>query len=83
MQSVPRCRESISNFRSDHGDGTTSTYYFYMWRFGWVFYLMAIFFGVLAVFTGLLSCTRLGSGLSALLALIATFWMTLAAILMT
>jgi hypothetical protein len=54
-----------------------------MWRFGWVFYLMALFFGVLALFTGLVSCTRLGSGLSSLMTMIATFWMTLAAILMT
>jgi len=66
-----------------HGSNTTSTYYFYMWRFGWVFYLMAIFFGVLAVFTGILSCTRIGSGLSSLMTMIATFWMTLAAVLMT
>jgi hypothetical protein len=67
----------------DHGSGTTSTYYFYMWRFGWVFYIMALFFGVLAVFTGLVSCTRLGSGMSSLLTMIATFWMTLATVLMT
>jgi hypothetical protein len=68
---------------SSHGDGTTSAYYFYTWRFGWVFYIMALFFGVLAVFTGLVSCTRLGSGVSSLLTAIATFWMALAAILMT
>ena len=54
-----------------------------MWRFGWVFYIMALFFGVLAVFTGLISCTRLGSAVSSLLTAIATFWLTLAAILMT
>jgi len=66
-----------------HGGHTTSTYYWYMWRFGWVFYLMGLFFGVLALFTGFLSWTRLGSGLSSLMTMIATFWTTLAAILMT
>jgi hypothetical protein len=54
-----------------------------MWRFGWVFYIMAIFFSVLAVFTGLFSFTRLGSGVSCLITAIAALWMTLAAILMT
>jgi hypothetical protein len=54
-----------------------------MWRFGWVFYLMALFFGVLAVFTGFISFTRLGSGISSLMTAIAAFWMTLATILMT
>ncbi len=54
-----------------------------MWRFGWVFYLIGLFFGVLTLFTGILSCTRIGSGLSGMMALVATFFTTLAAILMT
>jgi len=66
-----------------HGSGTTSEYYFYMWRFGWVFYLIGLFFAVITFFTGILSCTRIGSGLSGLMALITTFFTTLAAILMT
>jgi len=66
-----------------HGSNTTSQYYFYMWRFGWVFYLIGLFFGVLTLFTGILSCTRIGSGLSGMMALVATFFTTLAAILMT
>lgn len=70
-------------FGSDYGNGTTSEYYFFMWRFGWVFYLLGLLFGVLAVFTSLISCTRLGSVISSILASMATFWMTLAAILMT
>jgi hypothetical protein len=67
----------------DHGSGTTSTYYFYIWRFGWVFYLMGLTFACLAIITGLLSCTRLASGLSSLFCFIATFWTALAAALMT
>jgi hypothetical protein len=60
-----------------------SSYYFYMWRFGWVFYLIALFFGVCALFTGVLSCTRLGSGLSGLVTGIALLFHSIAAALMT
>lgn len=66
-----------------YGSGTTSHYYFYVWRFGWVFYLMALFFACMALLSGLLSFTRIGSGFSSLLALAATFFQTLAAVLMT
>jgi len=72
-----------SELVGSHGSHTTSEYYFYMWRFGWVFYLIGLFFGVLTFFAGILSCTRIGSGLSGLMCLVATFFMTLAAILMT
>lgn len=66
------------------GKHTTSRYYYYMWRFGWVFYLMALVFDVFAFFTSLLApCSRLASGFSGLMAGIALFWMTLAASLMT
>jgi hypothetical protein len=54
-----------------------------MWRFGWVFYLIALFFGVCALFTGVLSCTRLGSGLSGLVTGIALLFHSIAAALMT
>lgn len=67
-----------------HGKDTTSRYYYYMWRFGWIFYLMALVFDVLAFSTSLLApCSRLASGLSGLILAIALFWMTLAASLMT
>jgi len=63
-------------------DGT-SKHYFYLWRFGWVFYLMALFFDVGALFAAFLSCFRIGAGLAGLLAAFAWFWMSLAASLMT
>merc|ERR1711964_888642 len=67
-----------------HYKDTTSTYYYYMWRFGWVFYLISI---VLTGFTFLMSllapCSRLASGLSGSLLAFSLFWFSLAAALMT
>jgi hypothetical protein len=69
---------------SVHGKGTTSTHYYYLWRFGWVFYLIALFFSVLAFFTALLApCSRLASGFSGVTLGFALFWFSLAASLMT
>jgi hypothetical protein len=69
---------------SDHGKDTTSTHYYYVWRFGWAFYLIALFFDVIAFFTSLLApCSRLASGFSGLVLAIALFFFTLAASLMT
>jgi len=66
------------------GKGTTSKYYYYMWRFGWVFYLLALIFDVFAFFTAALApCSRLASGMAGLLISIALFWMSLGAALMT
>ncbi|POS70070.1 hypothetical protein DHEL01_v211537 [Diaporthe helianthi] len=63
---------------------TTSKYYFYMWRFGWVLYLIALFFDVLAFFSGFLACCgRLGAAISGLVALVALFFYTIAVSLMT
>lgn len=66
-----------------YAQGTTSMYYFYMWRFGWVFYLMGLAFAAMALLTGFISFLKLGSAVSSFLALSATFWTTLAACLMT
>ncbi|KAN0110650.1 SUR7/PalI family domain containing protein [Hyaloscypha variabilis] len=67
-----------------HGKGTTSTYYYYMWRFGWVFYLIGLALTVFAFFTSLLApCSRLASGISGFITMFALFWFTLAAALMT
>lgn len=54
-----------------------------MWRFGWVFYLVALIFASLTVITGLLSFTRVGSGVSSMVVFGASFFQALAAILMT
>jgi len=66
-----------------HAKHTTSEYYYYLWRFGWVFYLMALLFACFALITGFISFLRIGSGISSLLCASATFWMALAASLMT
>ena len=67
-----------------YGKNTTSKYYYYMWRFGWVFYLLALVFDVFAFFTSLLApCSRLASGFSGAVLGFALFWFTLAASLMT
>jgi len=67
-----------------HGKGTTSTYYYYMWRFGWVFYLIGLFFDVSAFFTALLApCSRLASAFSGIILVGGLFFFTLAAALMT
>lgn len=69
---------------SSYAGGTTSMYYFYMWRFGWVFYLISLFFMVVAFFAGFLACCgRLGSALSGLVSLAALFFYSIAASLMT
>ncbi|KAI1855371.1 hypothetical protein JX265_006487 [Neoarthrinium moseri] len=67
-----------------HGGETTSQYYFYMWRFGWVFYLISLVFAVVAFFGGFLACCgRLGSALAGLTTATAMFFFTVAASLMT
>jgi SUR7/PalI family len=68
----------------DFGGGTTSYYYWYMWRFGWVFYLITLFFSVMAFFCSFLACCgRLGSAIAALVSTIALFFNTIAVSLMT
>lgn len=67
-----------------HGKHTTSTHYYYLWRFGWVFYLISLFFTVMAFFTALLApCSRLASGLSGIILMGSLFFFSLAASLMT
>lgn len=68
----------------DYGNGTTSMYYYYMWRFGWVTYLIAFTFAVFAWLGGWLACLgRLGAAVSALLAGFSLFFYAIAASLMT
>ncbi|KAL2065602.1 hypothetical protein VTL71DRAFT_3272 [Oculimacula yallundae] len=68
----------------NHYHGTTSSYYYYLWRFGWVFYLMSITLTGLTFITSLLApCSRLASGVSGLLLAFSLFWFSLAASLMT
>jgi hypothetical protein len=58
--------------------------YFYMTRFMFAFMLIALFFAVCSFFTGMLAlCSRIGSYLSGLLGMIALFFQTINASLMT
>lgn len=67
-----------------HGDNTTSSYYWYMWRFGWVLYLISLFFLICAFFSGFLSCLgRLGARLAGFVTIVALFFYSIAVSLMT
>lgn len=73
-----------SDLIGGYGGDTTSFFYWYMWRFGWVFFLLALFFEVVAWFAGLLAlCSRLGSAFAGLIALVAWVFLTIAVALMT
>ncbi|KAL2198459.1 SUR7/PalI family-domain-containing protein [Corynascus similis CBS 632.67] len=77
-------RGAPSELIGSHGNDTTSRFYWYMWRFGWVFFLIALFFEVLAFFSGFLAlCSRLGSALTGLISVVALFFLTIAVSLMT
>lgn len=67
-----------------YGGDTTSFMYWYLWRFGSVFYLITLFFMVIAFFSSFLACCgRLGSALSGLVAATALLFNTVAVCLMT
>lgn len=58
--------------------------FYYLSRFAWVFYLVALFFAVVACTTGLLSlCSKIGAYLSSVTTMVALFFQTLAAALIT
>ncbi|RKF57280.1 Protein SUR7 [Erysiphe neolycopersici] len=59
-------------------------YFYFLWRFGWVSYLMALFFVSLGWLVAIVSVwTRLGSVISGVLITFAFFWHSIAASLMT
>jgi hypothetical protein len=59
-------------------------HYWYLSRFAWVFYLLALIFSVFAfLLGGLALCTRIGAYFSSLNTAIALFWQILASSLMT
>lgn len=61
-----------------------TNHFFYMSRFMWVFYLMALVFAAIALLTGLLAlCSRLGGYLSGLMTAVAALFQLVAAALMT
>jgi len=62
----------------------TTRKFYYLSRFAWVFFLLALLFSVFAFLTGALAlCTRIGAYLSGFNTFIALFWQTVAAALMT
>jgi hypothetical protein len=59
-------------------------HYYYLSRFAWAFFLLALLFSVFAfLLGGLALCTRIGAYFSSFTTAIALFWQTLAAALMT
>jgi hypothetical protein len=67
----------------NHANNTTSRYYYYMWRFGWVFYFLAFIFANFAFLSSILCFFRIGSLITGLLTLVATFWLALGTFLGT
>lgn len=76
-----------NNFDTEQGIPDTfigTNKFYYLSRFMFAFYLIALFFAVVSLFVGVLAlCTRLGSYLSGFTVSIALFFQTLAAALMT
>lgn len=73
-----------SDLIGSHGSHTTSYHYYYMWRFGWSFILITLFFETLAFFAAFLSCCgRLGAAIATMAALVSLFFHTLGTTLMT
>lgn len=79
-----RAQNVPAGLPGSHGGHTTSFHYYYMWRFGWVFFLITLTFETFAWFASFLSCLgRLGSAVASLLSLISLGFLSLAAALMT
>ena len=58
--------------------------YYYLTRFMFAFVLIALFFGVISLFLGLLAlCTKFGSYLDSAIVAVALFFQSVAAALMT
>ncbi|KAF4464357.1 cortical patch [Fusarium albosuccineum] len=73
-----------SSLVGGHDGDRTSKKYFYLWRFGWVFFLITLFVETLTFFTGFLACCgRLGAAISGLMSMFALFCSSIAMSLMT
>jgi len=80
----PKHRTNFGNTFNLPPEFQTGMKFYYMSRFAWVFYLIALLFSVTAFATGALAlCTRIGAYLSAVTTFFALGWQTLAAALMT
>ena len=77
-------RNAPAELVGGYGGATTSFTYWYLWRFGTVFFLITLFFETIAFFAGFLACcSRLGSAVSGAVALTALLFHTVSVSLMT
>ncbi|ENH61951.1 SUR7 family protein FMP45 [Fusarium oxysporum f. sp. cubense race 1] len=77
-------RNAPSSLVGSRAGDTTSNKQFFLWRFGWVFILITLFFETLAFFTGFIACCgRLGAGISSIMSMFALFCSSVAMSLMT
>jgi hypothetical protein len=87
VPALPFSPTSSSNFDTTMGvpDQFIGTkHYYYLSRFAWVFFLVALIFAVTAFFTGVLAlCTRFGAWFSSFNTFLAFFFQALATALMT
>lgn len=73
-----------SSLVGGQGGHTTSTKFYYLWRFGWVMFILTLFFETLSFFSGFLACCgRLGAAIAGLLSFAALFFSSIAMSLMT
>lgn len=73
-----------SSLVGSHAGDTTSTKFFYLWRFGWVMLLITLFFETASFFSGFLACCgRLGAAIAGFASFIALFFSSVAMSLMT
>ncbi|TVY62694.1 Protein SUR7 [Lachnellula suecica] len=67
-----------------HGKGTTSFFYYFAWRFGWVFWLAGFVMNVIGFFLSILApCMRIAAGTASLIQMITLLFFTIGASLMT
>lgn len=79
--------DPVRNFGTTNGLPQTfdnTHYYYYLSRFAWVFYLIALFFAVVAFLLSVFAlCARLGAYLTGFTSLLSVFFQGLCASLMT
>ncbi|KIH91497.1 hypothetical protein SPBR_01932 [Sporothrix brasiliensis 5110] len=81
---APNAANAPPELIGKYGGGTTSHYYFYMWRFSWVFFLIALFLEIIAFFSSFLACCgRLGSSIGSFVTFLAFAFLAIAVSLMT
>lgn len=77
-------RDAPEGLVGESGSGTTDKYYYLMWRFGWVWFILALASSLIAFFAGFLACCgRVGAFISSAVSSVALAFWTLAAVFMT